>query len=96
MMNTLHKSLTIVFLAASIFVSGLSVDFVGAQNTAVGPAASRRSADLLLSRYLRFGWLTMQQEDWIGTRKSIINIVHSHTGSIITTNFNKVWLEWVT
>ncbi len=30
MMNTLHKSLTIAFLAASIFISGLTVDFVGA------------------------------------------------------------------
>ncbi len=52
-MNTLHKFLTIAFLAAPIFVSGLNVDFVGAQNTAVDPAASRRPADLLESRYLR-------------------------------------------
>jgi len=36
-MNTLHKSLTIVFLAVSIFISGLNVDFVGAQNTALEP-----------------------------------------------------------
>ena len=58
MMKTLHKSLTIAFLAVSIFISGLSVDFVGAQNTAVGPAASRRPADLLQSRYLRFSNFT--------------------------------------
>jgi hypothetical protein len=45
MMNILHKSLTIAFLAASIFVSGLSVDFVGAQNTAVDPAASLLKMD---------------------------------------------------
>ena len=57
-MNTLHKSLTIAFLAASIFISGLNVDFVGAQNTAGGPAASWRPADLLLSPYLRFDRLT--------------------------------------
>jgi len=60
MMNTLHKYLTIAFLAVSIFVSGLCVDWVGAQNTAVDPAASRRPADLLLSPYLRFGRLTAE------------------------------------
>jgi len=42
MMNTLHKSLAIAFLAVSIFISGLTVDLVGAQNTAAGTAASRR------------------------------------------------------
>ena len=52
-MNILHKSLTIAFLAASIFISGLTVDFVGAQNTATSPAALRRPEDLLQSRYLR-------------------------------------------
>jgi len=36
-MNTLHKYLTTVFLAASIFVSGLTVDFVGAQSSAPEP-----------------------------------------------------------
>jgi ligand-binding sensor domain-containing protein len=57
MMNTLHKSLTIAFLAVSILISaGLNVDFVGAQNT----AASRRPADLLQSRYLRFGRITAE------------------------------------
>ena len=41
MVSTVHKSLTITFLAVSIFISGLSVDFVGAQNTAAGTAVSR-------------------------------------------------------
>jgi len=36
-MNILHKSLTIAFLAVFIFISGLNVDFVGAQNTALEP-----------------------------------------------------------
>jgi ligand-binding sensor domain-containing protein len=58
MMNTLHKPLTIAFLAVSIFVSGLTVDIAGAQDTAAGPAASRPFADPLLSRYLRFDRLT--------------------------------------
>ena len=57
-MNTLHKSLAIAFLAVSIFISGLNVDLVGAKDTAVDTAASRRPADLPLSRYLRFGRLT--------------------------------------
>jgi hypothetical protein len=35
-MNILPKSLTIAFLAVSIFISGINVDFVGAQNTAAG------------------------------------------------------------
>ena len=60
-MNTLHKSLTIAFLAVSIFISGLTVDFAGAQDTAAGTAASRRSGDPLLSRYLRFGRLTTEE-----------------------------------
>ena len=60
MMSTLHKSLTIAFLAVAAFISGLTVDFAGAQNTAVGTAASRRSADLLLSQYLKFGRLTAE------------------------------------
>jgi ligand-binding sensor domain-containing protein len=60
MMNTLHKSLTIAFLAVSIFISGLTVDFVGAQSTIASPAASRHPADLVLSRYLRFSRFTAQ------------------------------------
>ena len=34
LMNTLHKSLTIAFLAVSIFILGSNIDLVGAQNTA--------------------------------------------------------------
>ena len=60
MMNILHKSLTIAFLAVSIFISGLNVDFVSAQNKAAGTAASRRPENLLLSRHLRFGRLTSE------------------------------------
>ena len=33
-MNTLHKCLTIAFLTVSIFILGLNIDLVGAQNTA--------------------------------------------------------------
>ena len=62
MMNTLHKSLTIALLAVYIFISGGNVDFVGAQNTAVGPAESRRPADLLQSKYVRFGRLTSEED----------------------------------
>lgn len=54
-MNTLRKFLTIAFLALSILISGLSVDFVGSQNTVAIPPASRRHADFLQSRFLRFG-----------------------------------------
>ena len=60
MVSTVHKSLTFVFLAVSILISGLTVDFVGAQNTIASPAASRRPADLLQSRYLRFGRITAE------------------------------------
>jgi hypothetical protein len=60
MMNALPKSLTIAFLAVSIFISGLTVDFACAQNTAAGTAASRNPADLLLSRYVRFSRFTAQ------------------------------------
>ena len=59
-MNTLHKSLTIAFLAVSIFIGGLSIDSVYAQDTAAGRAASRRPDNPLLSRYLRFGRLTSE------------------------------------
>ena len=59
-MNSLHKSLIIGFLAVSIFISGLPVDLVSAQNKAAGTAATQRSEDLLLSQYLRFGRLTAE------------------------------------
>ncbi len=60
MMNTLPKSLTVAFLAVSIFISGITVDFASAQNTTVGPTASQRPADPVLSRYLRIGRFTAQ------------------------------------
>jgi len=59
-MNTLSKSLTVTFLTVFIFISGLTVDLVSAQNTAVGAAASRHPADLLQSQYLRFGRITAE------------------------------------
>jgi len=59
-MNNLHKSLIIGFLAVSIFISGLPVDLVSAQNKAAGTAATQRSEDLLLSQYLRFNRLTSE------------------------------------
>ena len=61
MMNTLHKPLTIAILAVFIFISGLNVDFAGAQNTAADAVASRRSSDHPLSRFLRFGRLTAEE-----------------------------------
>ena len=60
MMNTLHKPLTIAILAVFIFLSGLSVDFVGAQNTAVDSTASQHPADPLQSRYIKFARLTAE------------------------------------
>jgi ligand-binding sensor domain-containing protein len=61
LMNTLHKSLTIAILAVSIFISGLTVDLVSAQNTAEGAGSARRPADALLSRYLGFSRLTSEE-----------------------------------
>jgi hypothetical protein len=43
-MNNLHKSLIIGFLAVSIFISGLPVDLVSAQNKAAGTAVSENSS----------------------------------------------------
>lgn len=60
MIITQPKSLTIAFLVISIIISGLNVDLVGAQNTAVGPATTRRPADQLLSPYIKFGRLTAE------------------------------------
>jgi hypothetical protein len=45
-MKTLHKTLTIAFLAVSIFISGLTVDFVGAQNTVASTAATQKPAEV--------------------------------------------------
>ena len=50
--------LAVAILPVFIFISGFNVDLVGAQDTAAGPAASQRPADLLQSRYLRFDRLT--------------------------------------
>jgi hypothetical protein len=60
MMSTLYKSLTISFLAVLILHAVFTVDFAGAQNTAAGTAETQRSADPLLSRYLRFDRLTTE------------------------------------
>ena len=59
-MNTLQKSLPIAFLTLLIFISGLNIDIAGAQNRTAGTAETQRSADPLLSRYLRFGRLTTE------------------------------------
>ena len=59
-MNTVYKSLTIAFLAFSIFILGLSVESAGAQDTAAGAAASRRPMDPILSVYLIFGRITTE------------------------------------
>ena len=40
MVSTVHKFLTITFLAVSIFVFGLNIEVFGAQDTAAEPAAS--------------------------------------------------------
>jgi ligand-binding sensor domain-containing protein len=60
MMNILPKFLAVAILTVCIFISGLTVDFVGAQNKAAGTAASRRPADQLLSPYIKFGRLTAE------------------------------------
>jgi hypothetical protein len=60
LMTTLHKSLSITFLATSILISGVTVDFVTAQNTAVGSATTQSPTDPLLSRYIKFDRLTAE------------------------------------
>jgi len=45
-MNTLPKSLAVAILAVFIFISGLTVDFAGAQNTPVDPSARRLLASI--------------------------------------------------
>ena len=66
MMNTLNKTLTIAILVISTFISGINVDLVGPQNTAAGPAASRRL--IVSSPYLNFGRVTAED----GLSKPII------------------------
>ena len=56
MMNTLPKSLTITILAISIFILGISVDFVGAQAT----VSELPPVEIPHSKYLRFGRLTTE------------------------------------
>jgi hypothetical protein len=60
MMNNLYKTLTIAFLAVSIFISGSNVDFVGAQNTAAVTMSDLPPAEIPRSKYLRFGHLTIE------------------------------------
>ena len=66
MMNTLNKTLTIAILVISTFISGINVDLVGPQNTAAGPAASRRL--IVSSPYLNYGRVTAED----GLSKPII------------------------
>jgi ligand-binding sensor domain-containing protein len=61
MMNILHKSLTMAFLAVFIFSLGINVDFLSAQNTVAGPAVSRHPRDLTTSRYVKFRRITTEE-----------------------------------
>jgi len=45
MMSSFHKSLTISFLAVSIFISGLNADLVSAQNSAPEPMVTLTPAE---------------------------------------------------
>ena len=45
-MNTLHKSLTISFLVASIFISGLNVDLLRAQSLAPEPMVTLKPEEI--------------------------------------------------
>ena len=60
-MKTVQNPLTIVLLAISIIISGVSSDFVGAQDTEADPVVSRRPDAPLPGRYLRFGRLTTEE-----------------------------------
>jgi ligand-binding sensor domain-containing protein len=60
MINTLPKSLTITFVAVSILIAGLTVDLVGAQNTAAVTTSDLPQAELPPSKYLCFGHLTTE------------------------------------
>ncbi|CAB5167086.1 hypothetical protein D3OALGB2SA_5839 [Olavius algarvensis associated proteobacterium Delta 3] len=55
-MSTLNKSLTIAFLAISIFISGLNVDFVGAQSSAPEPMVT----------------LTPEEQAWLKAHPEIV------------------------
>ena len=56
MMDTLHKSVTIAFLAVSIFISGLSADLVRAQNSAPEPMVT----------------LTAEEQAWLAEHPEIV------------------------
>jgi ABC-type amino acid transport substrate-binding protein len=56
MMNTLHKSLTITFLAVSIFISGLNADLVSAQSSAPEPMVT----------------LTPEEQAWLAEHPDIV------------------------
>ena len=56
MMNSFHKSLTISFLAVSIFISGLSADLVSAQNSAPEPMVT----------------LTPEEQAWLAEHPEIV------------------------
>ena len=56
MMSTVHKSLTITFLAVSIFISGLSADLVSAQNSAQEPMVT----------------LTPEEQAWLAEHPEIV------------------------
>ena len=75
--NPLNKLRTTAFLAISIFITGLSANLVSAQDTAAGTVETQRSADPLLSRYLRFGRLA--SEDGLSSNQTY-NIVQDNHG----------------
>ena len=56
MINTLHKSLAITFLAVSIFISGLSADLVSAQSSAPEPMVT----------------LTPEEQAWLAEHPEIV------------------------
>jgi len=69
-------SLTMAFLVVSFFIGGLSIDSVYAQDTAADTAETQRSADPLLSRYLRFDRLTLEDELSNGQVRGIVQDNH--------------------
>jgi ligand-binding sensor domain-containing protein len=73
----MNKSMSTALLSIFIFIAGLTVDFVVAQNTAASPAVSRRPVDPMLSRYLRFGRLT--SEDGLSSNQTY-NVVQDNHG----------------
>ena len=80
-MNTLHKTLTLAFMAAFIFLLGINVDVVGAQSEVTSSGASWRSRDPLLSRYLRFVRLTAEDV-----------LSGDHTGNVVQDQRGLMWI----